>query len=170
MAKSGKSNPFGSATATDAPAPENGRQRHRWTGGGGVTIHDTTINQIEQEASKAKASVASEVDAVADDEAKEAKKDKEGGDTVENPDNTGPRRRQISSPTKAGTRETMSGNNVIRTGRRRRGGEQQFTQLNAVNSHASMLDAVAAPKMEELDNEDCNNCLDCRCLWSTSNS
>ena len=122
MAKSGKSNPFGSATATDAPAPENGRQRHRWTGGGGVTIHDTTINQIEQEASKAKASVASEVDAVADDDAKEAKKDKEGGDTVENPDNTGPRRRQISSPTKAGTRETMSGNNVVGMGRRRRGG------------------------------------------------
>ena len=71
---------------------------------------------------KAEASAASEVDAVEDDEAEEAKKEKEGGDEVENPDDAGPGRRQIGPPTKAGTRETMSGNNALGTGRRRIGG------------------------------------------------
>ena len=79
MAKLGRSNPFGSAPAVDAPAPENGRQRHRQTGGGGVTIHDTTIKQSEQEVAKAEASAASEVDTVEDDEAEEMKKEKDGG-------------------------------------------------------------------------------------------
>ena len=71
MAKSGRSNPFGSATAVDAPAPENWRQRCRQTGGSGVTRHDTTISQGEQEVAKTKASVASRDNAVEDDKAKE---------------------------------------------------------------------------------------------------
>ena len=45
-----------------------------------------------------------------------------GGDEVENPGNTGTGRRQFGPPMKAGTREKMSSNNVVRMGRRRRGG------------------------------------------------
>ena len=78
MAKSGRSNSFESTTAVDALEPENGRQRGRWTGGRGVTIHDTSINQSEQEVAKAEASVASGADVVEGDEPKEAKKEKKG--------------------------------------------------------------------------------------------
>ena len=78
MAKSVRSNSFESTMAVDAPEPENERQRGRRTGGGGVTIHDTSINQSEQEVAKAEASVASGVDVVESDEPKEAKKEKKG--------------------------------------------------------------------------------------------
>ena len=89
----------------------------------GITIYDITINQsAEQEMAKAKASVASGVNAVEDDEAKEAKKEKKGGNKVANPDDVGPRRRQIGLPMKAGTREMVLGNNLVGTGRRKRGG------------------------------------------------
>ncbi len=64
----------------------------------------------------------SDVDTVGDVEAEEAKMEKEGGNKVENPDDPGPGRRQIGLPTKPGIRETMSGNNIVGTGRRKRGG------------------------------------------------
>ena len=109
--------------AFDAPAPENGRQtRRRRMRGGVVTIHDTTINQSEQEATKAEASAVSGVNTVEDDKAEKAKKEKEGVDKVENPEVLEPGHRQINPPTKAGTRQTMLGINIVDTWRRRRGG------------------------------------------------
>ncbi len=61
MAKSGRSNPFGSAMAIDVPRPENGRQCCRRTRGGDVRA-------------KAEVSVASRVGTVKDGKAEEAKK------------------------------------------------------------------------------------------------
>ena len=56
---------------------------------------------------KAEVSTAFGVIAVKDDKVKKAKKEKKGGNEIENPSNAGSRHRQIGLSTKAGTRETM---------------------------------------------------------------
>ena len=95
---------------------------------------------------KAKESTASGVDAVEDDEAKEAKKEKEGVDEVENPNNT--------------PGATILGINCW-DGEKKKRRERWFTKLSVVSCRVAMLDATAAPKKEELGDGDRNDYQDC---------